>query len=651
MQIESSCCRLRFMENQNFAPISILDSTVVDQIAAGEVVERPAHLVKELVENAIDAQASEIEIQIGVGGRHIFIQDNGCGFHPKELPLAIQRHATSKLTTASDLWALKSFGFRGEALASVAAVSDLTIRTHRKGFEALELQSRFGEVQPLKKSSCEVGTRIEVKDLFKNVPARLKFLKTDSSEVNEIKKVICAMALSYPSVGFRVFLKGEMIHLWPRAESQEATLNRNQQILGVKELYFISKDFNGIRVEAFFAPPHETAKSQRKIWLFVQERWVQEPLFYSAIKDGFQNTLLPGEYAIGTLKVSLPPSDVDVNVHPTKSKVKFKESSAVYRAVRSSLIELVGQSPWREKFLKKSQHPSFSLGEFEFKGPESDSQNKSYRPLDSTEQLDFGIKAQGRWETPPSEFEVRLPSPPSYENKNSLDSLEPIKGLKEGSTEEWKTEAIKVDSSGDQPLWSNLAVIGQVTKTYIVTQNEDEVVFIDQHAAHERYLFEILWNRYQGQGVSTKPFEVQRHLIPLTMTFDDEVFIEHLSRQSETLKKLGISWEQSGPTSIEITETPVLLGDGAVVQALERLLEEQNRLGESFHFEDVISDVFATMACHSAIRAGQNLSLQDMQSLLHQMDEYSTTSYCPHGRPVFVRYPFSQLEKDFCRRV
>ena len=645
------------METQKLTPITILDSTVVDQIAAGEVVERPAHLVKELVENAIDAQASEVEIQIGVGGRQICIQDNGYGFHPQELALAVQRHATSKLTQTSDLWALKSFGFRGEALASVSAVSHLTIRTHRQGFEALEFESQFGKHEPLRKSSCNVGTRVEIKDLFKNVPARLKFLKSDSAEVSEIKKVIHAMALSYPSVGFRVFLKGEMVFLWPQAESQETILKRNQQILGVKELYGITKNFGEIQVETFFSPPHETAKSQRKIWLFVQNRWVQEPMLYSAIKEGFQNTLLPGEYAIGALKVSLPPLDVDVNVHPTKSKVKFINSSAVYRAVRSTLIEFVGKSPWRENFLKpSSEHSRFALNNFEFQGPEPDAQNESSQALPPQESLDFGIKAQGRWENPPSEFEVRLPQVSPYEKESFPDSLKKMGGLRESLDSGFREVPMTGPKvSGGEPLWSYLAVIGQVAKTYIVTQNEGEVVFIDQHAAHERYLFEILWHKYQGGGENNKKplksFEVQRHLIPLTMTFDEEVFIEYLNHQSESLKHLGISWEQSGPTSIEITETPIILSDGAIVKALERMLEEQHRVGDSFHLEDVISDVFATMACHSAIRAGQDLNLQDIQNLLHQMDEYSTTSYCPHGRPVFVRYSFSQLEKDFCRRV
>lgn len=701
----------------NDSRIKALDSDVIDQIAAGEVLERPAHLVKELIENSIDAGSTEIELHLGAGGRSLVLIDNGKGFHPEDLSLALQRHTTSKLKTADDLWSLSSYGFRGEALASISAVSHLNIRTHRKGEKCVELQSEFGIVKAFIDSSLDLGTRIEINNLYQNTPARLKFLKTDASEVMEIKKVLYAFGLCRPHLSLRFFYRDHLEFYWPGVSSASDDLNqretqiieRNKNILGTQELYGFQKDFGDIQVQIYFAPPHETAKSNRKLWTFVQDRWVQEPMILAAIRDGFQNTLLPGEYPIGAIFIEVPKDFVDVNVHPTKSKVKFKEQSSVYRAVRQTLLEFVELSPWREEFLglgqklEKNQvtdsyseylHQVLNANAVRPKKNYSFKENSSNKNLSKNYSSDFSNESLEEQNSQPlnsptvqTDFELgAFRSQKNLYNKSDsqwsglenekrtqqigLDSVEQSQSEGIGNRDYHELNALnrkdidqhrvfdldensEIQSSGKEEVhskntfWSNLVVIGQVGKTYLVTQNQTEVVYIDQHAAHERCLFEKLWQSFKNG----KKLETQRHLLPISFKVDDESLMEILLKNSESLEKLGLVFEQSGPKQIEIVETPSLIKDAAIVKALEKMVEQYSLNSQSFIFEDIISDIFATMACHSAIRAGQLLTQLEMEELLNLMDEYSTTSYCPHGRPVFVRYSFLQIEKDFCRRV
>lgn len=669
------------VDNSLYFPRVIpLEDSVIDQIAAGEVLERPAHMVKELIENAIDASATEVELHLGEGGRSLTLIDNGVGFNPEDLTLALQRHTTSKLKQSSDLWDLSTYGFRGEALASIAAVSKMNIRTHRRGEKCVELQSEFGKVTAIVDSSLDYGTRIEISDLYQNMPARLKFLKTDATEVLEIKKVLYAFGLCQPFVSLKLFYRDRLEFFWPAAKVNHAgdldkndqnqfsdkqfnqdDLNsdhvnrkeiegRSQNILETKELYLHKKIFGDISVEVHLAPPHETAKSNRKLWVFVQKRWVQEPMILSAIRDGFQNSLLPQEYPIGAVFVEVPKDFVDVNVHPTKSKVKFKDQSVIYRAVRNCILDFVESSPWRQGFLNQ---------ETSLKNDTSYSANDSIYNHYS----DF-LKSEGYLDSPKHQtgFELK-----AYRSSNESDPMpSPSYQFSESKPKEnfltvnLNTVSIQVPSSSPEVLdyvttskpdkenlWANLVVIGQVAKTYIVTQNQSEIIYIDQHAAHERCLFEKLWQRFKkGEALET-----QRHLIPLTFRVDDESWIEAFLKNQSGLERLGIRFEQSGPTQIELIETPAMIKDSAVLKSLSIMTEQILETGQSFVFEDVVSDIFATQACHSAIRAGQILSIAEMEELLDLMDDYSTTSYCPHGRPVFVRHTFSQLEKEFFRKI
>ncbi len=673
------------MQNLNSPRIIALETHVVDQIAAGEVLERPAHMVKELLENSLDAGATEVELHLGEGGRALTLTDNGRGFHPDDLRLALKRHTTSKLKSAEDLWALSTYGFRGEALASISAVSKMNIRTHRKGEKCVELQSEFGVVTSVVESNQDFGTKIQISELYQNTPARLKFLKTDAFEVMEIKKVLYAFGLCQPKVSFKLFYRDRLEFYWPGLDDKthdpqdQALLERNKNILNSEELYGWMRVFDDIEIRLQFSPPHETAKSNRKLWTFVQSRWVQEPMILAAIKDGFQNTLLPGEYPIGAIFVQVPKDSVDVNVHPTKSKVKFKDQSRIYRAVRNTLLEFVEQSPWRKEFLQSSTmadgYSDFIRNFFDAKQVQSSNTNyyntRARNSDDITRPLSSESSAQSHFELKAFRSDHNNFEPSQNfsnfqqkqkQNQNQLQNQEQeqyqyqdqeqhLSSYTDNTTEDPKHHHPRDQNqsmmAAENSFWSNLMVIGQVGKTYLVTQNQNEIVYIDQHAAHERCLFEKLW---QGFKLG-RPLETQRHLLPLTFKVEDEALLDVLIKHQEGLKKIGIHFEQSGPQYIEITETPALIKDSAVLKSLEKMLEQILKNSESFIFEDVISDVFATQACHSAIRAGQLLTKPEMDELLNLMDEYPTTSYCPHGRPVFVRYSFHELEKDFCRKL
>ncbi len=588
--------------------IQPLTDDVIDQIAAGEVLERPAHMVKELIENSLDAGATSLEVHVKNGGRDVKIKDNGRGILAEDLEIALLRHTTSKLSKMKDLWILNTFGFRGEALASIASVSHLTLRSRANGHSAYEIQSHFGKIQKKTESQHEVGTTLEIQGLLDNVPARKKFLKTDAYEVSEIRKVIYAYGLSSPKTEIKFFYNDKLEFIWPSGSS---LLSRFKDILKTQDLYESVADYGGVRVRAYFAPPHETAKSTRKIWLFVQNRWVQEPSLLAAVRDGFQNALLPGESPIGAVFVDVPPEEIDVNVHPTKSRVKFQDPSSIYRAVRNTLLDLVERSPWRQDFLmpQPEEQDEVQSSRYEYQKPATETPYK---------QEEFGLAAYRS-------------TPYTQSTDRGADFVTPS----------------PVTMTSAAPKWTHLKVVGQVAKTYIVTQNQTEMVLIDQHAAHERFLFEKLWTAFK-EG---RALETQNHLIPLSYALESEAFMELLLAEKSNIEKFGILFEQSGPTQIEIVATPLMFKDSSIVKTLDVMMEQMTKHGTSFVFEDVLADMFATMACHSAIRAGQILSIPEMEALLDAMDEFPTTSYCPHGRPVFVRYPFTKLETDFFRRV
>lgn len=607
--------------------IHLLASEVVDQIAAGEVVDRPAHLVKELVENAIDAGATSVEVEFDQGGRRVRVTDNGSGIRPDELGLALARHATSKIDRADDLWNLSSFGFRGEALASIAAVSRLTLQSRTRETEnAYRIFSEFGRVSAPEATGGNVGTTVLVEELFQNVPARLKFMKSETAESSQIKAALRALALANEGVEFRVRTKGKLEHVWPRAKS---FLERASQIGIADKLYEAQGEFEGFRVHIVFAGPHDVSGSSRSITVFVQKRWVQDRGLQAAVTDSYRSLLMHGEFPIAIVRLEAPKDEVDVNIHPTKSQVKFRDNQTAFRSVHRVLREALEKAPWLESKpapAKETEIRKLSVADL----TRAYEANPTEAVLASTLEPSLATSPEnslGRFEAP--EFNAVV-----FKQRHDLETTaEPLATGSEVSVQE---------ALGP---WSRLQVLGQANLTYILAQDSEKLVLIDQHAAHERVAYEKLMRAFKGGKI-----DLQTLLIPISIDLEGEG-AELLESIAHELENLGVVIEQAGPRTIALRARPAIISDRAIAEALKTLAREIESRGGSFQIEKKISDICATMACHSVVRAGQALSIHQMRGLLEQMDEFPLSSFCPHGRPVSVEFSFSKIERDFGRIV
>ncbi len=591
--------------------IQVLPAEVVNQIAAGEVVERPAHLVKELIENSIDAGASEITIETGQGGRFVRISDNGDGILSTDLALALQRHATSKIRASDDLWNLHTFGFRGEALASVAAVSKLTIQSfHKLEKKPSQIVVHFGKIEQVMVGSRSVGTEIKIEDLFENVPARLKFLKSETSEAQQIKMIVKALALSHANVQFKLIQDGHL-QLFYKAES--SLLLRAQEVLERNTLFAAKKSRGSYAAEIIFSSPHEVVKTSRQIWIFAQNRFIQDRALQAAVLDAYRSLLMHGEYPLVVINLQCAPDEIDVNIHPSKSQVKFQDASAAFRCVHGALREALEKAPWITQpdkqtgsFIEnnlvealKTQHP------FQYQTPTALNLGFYDHTLEHTQfkQKDFDLNKM-------SENLKKTESP----------SVRPTSGY-----------------------WSSLQILGQANLTYIVCQKNDRLVYVDQHAAHERVVFETLMQSWKN-----KNFEIQDYLFPFVIDLTEDK-VEALLFFQTQIKDLGIEIERLGPMSLGIKSAPSLIKDAALAQLFEKMSQELLEHGDSYAIEKKVGDLFASMACHSVVRAGQSLSHSQMHELLVSMDQFALSSFCPHGRPVSVETTFTELEKLFGR--
>lgn len=609
--------------------IRLLPSDVVDQIAAGEVVERPAHLVKELVENAIDAGASKVEIEFDQGGRRVRVTDDGRGIRPDQLKLALARHATSKIAEANDLWNLSTFGFRGEALASIAAVSRLTLQSKpRESDEAAQVVAEFGRLSEAVATGGNPGTTVLVEELFSNIPARLKFMKSEAGENAQIKATLRALALAHPHVEFRLRSKGRVEETWLAADS---LLARATQVLSGTKLYATEGTVGDAHVEAVFASPHDVAGNARSITIFVQDRWVQDRSLQAAVIEAYRGVLMHGEFPIAVVKLKVPAADVDVNIHPTKSQVKFREPSAAFRAVNRVLRAALETAPWLEKSGGvQAAVESYAAASAATKKSVAD----LTRPYSAGSTSEGQTSGMGSLETAPvfstGRFEAPEFSAVQFKQKLDVGTEAPI--------------ASPTTEAAPGP-WSRLQVLGQAHLTYILAQDADRLVLIDQHAAHERVAYEKLMRAWMKGEVEAQPL-----LLPMTVELEPDG-AEALMSVSSELEKLGVLIDQNGPRSVAVRQLPVAIKEKAAVGALQALANEILERGGGFALENHIAHLCATMACHSVVRAGQALSLDQMRSLLAQMDQFPLSSFCPHGRPVSVDYPFSKLERDFGRIV
>ncbi len=610
-------------------PIRILDSHVIDCIAAGEVVDRPGHMIKELCENSIDAGATEIVVDYKNGGRDVVIRDNGWGMQAGDLPLALARHGTSKIITADDLWSVNSYGFRGEALASISAVSDLTILSRVKQQDmGAKISSHFGVPTEVLESGADYGTTIEVRDLFQNLPARLKFLKTESGENTAIKNQLRALALANPQITFRILQEKELIFFWPSCPTLP---ERVAQVLETESLFYGEATLEDFNARVVVSSPGETVRNSRQIWLFVRGRFVQDRSLQTAVLEAYRHLLMHGEYPTVAVYLDCPADELDVNVSPTKSQVKFRRPGIAFRCVQRAVRGVLEKAPWIAPLLgdrAPSAHRdavesavnrfSTAAAAVEY----SPEHNLSF-PSKEFDQTNFKLKDSGSSNITLAKSRDRQPLDTSH------------------------TEFAR--NEGSAPLgrvsWQGLDLVGQVHLTYIVAQKEDAVIFIDQHAAHERIMFERLMNDYKQGRV-----EVQNFLLPEVFKISADAVNAMMQAKSE-IEKLGLFLESMGPEEIVVQGAPAILKPEALANVIEKLAQDYAELGTSLQMERKLGELMSTMACHSAVRAGQALSHDEMRALLTQMDEHPLSSFCPHGRPVYVEYPLRKLEKDFGRIV
>ena len=634
--------------------IQQLSSDVIDKIAAGEVVERPAHLLKELVENSIDAGATKISVEVDEGGKSISVVDNGKGVVSDELPRVFARHATSKIHHSEDLWNLSTFGFRGEALASISSVSKMDFISHRQGeSKAYRLQCHFGRLGEVFETSAEEGTGVHVTKLFENIPARLKFLKSEAGELAQMKNVIRAMALQHPQVEWRFKNKKQLVFFWPEEKS---LLDRAKKVLGTSRLYENRLEVEDFRVHVVFSDPSNVVKVSRQMWIFVQDRWVQDRGLVAAVMEAYRSLLMHGQYPICVVSVKCSPDEVDVNIHPTKSQVKFLDPKKAFRAVHHCLRQAVEKAPWTglETTGLKDSPEKIKTRNLFFEDGETNRTQFQKKSFYSKKPFDFLDK-----ETNPN------PKVGLNELRLAAHGLDPESGKEFlGEKQAPDKKSIKEEQahgcdSGDRPFqslssfenhktmgfWSQFQVIGQVDLTYIVAQGRDRMLLVDQHAAHERVAFERLMKSWKEGSVKS-----QSLLIPLTVDMDESE-VEALMTLVSDLGKMGIEMEQAGPDTVVINSQPSFIKEKALVKALKKMAGDFVNKGGSFALETAIADIFATMACHSVVRAGQALSPEEMKQLLVDMDEFPLSGFCPHGRTVSLEFPFTQLEKDFGRRV
>ena len=614
--------------------IQPLQSDVVDKIAAGEVVERPSHLLKELLENSIDAGATKLSIEVDDGGKNLKLKDNGKGVFKDDLPLVFARHATSKIRESEDLWNLESFGFRGEAIASIGSVSRMTFRSRRSGEDkAFELQCSHGQMGKVLETSLSEGTEVLVQDLFQNIPARLKFLKSDSAEITQIKNVVKAFALQYPNVEILFKSKGQLVGLW-KPSSQ---LERASQVFGIKNLYENHYEYDGFKAHVVFSDPSQVVKVSRQIWTFVQNRWVQDKGLQAAVMEAYRSLLMHGQYPICFVSVTCPTDEVDVNIHPTKSQVKFVDAKKAFRVVHYCLRETIETAPWLQG--KRTSEP------VELKVQESNRISESFQDS-ALGRVQFQTKSfpeasqqtnglQGLKVARDLEPERSVP-----DSKGLIDTSKPIASAGEFSL----SDSSKNKGYRSVGFWESLQVVGQVDLTYIVAQSKDKMYLVDQHAAHERVAYERLMQSWKSGNI-----EVQPLLLPIHLDLD-EPQVEALVSLNKELSSMGVQVEQAGPASLAIGSMPSVISDKGVAKALKKLADETLQQGGSFAFERAVSDIFATMACHSVVRAGQALSQVEMERLLADMDEFPLSGFCPHGRSVSIDFGFAGLEKDFGRR-
>ena len=613
-------------------PVRQLSEAVINRIAAGEVVERPASVVKELVENALDAGAHRVDVLTDGGGRRLVrVTDDGEGMTRADLALAIERHATSKLTD-DDLAAISTLGFRGEALPSIGAVARLTITTrHQSEPHAWAIEVDAGVKSALKPAPLSAGTRVEVRDLFYATPARLKFLKLDRTEAEAVREVVRRLAMSRPDVAFT--LAGEErapVTFAATLPGAAGRLARLGDVLGAEfrtNAVEIAAEREGVRVEGFAALPTLARANALGQYLFVNDRPVRDKLLLGAVRAAYADYLPRDRHPLVALFVALDPRDVDVNVHPAKAEVRFRNAGLV----RALIVQALKAGLAREGTRAATTGGAATIAALR---PAAAPLRRAWdwrrslaRPPDPRAARVSGVLsgAVGFGEAAQAAFEV---GPPAADLRGDL-------------AEEADAAFASSAQGHDHPLGAARA---QVHETYIVAQTRDALVIVDQHAAHERIVYEKLKAAIGQTGVAR-----QILLIPEIVDLD-EAEVERLLAHGDELARYGVVLEPFGPGAVALRETPALLGEIDGAGLVRDLAEHISEWDEALPLERRLMAVASAMACHGSVRAGRRLKPEEMNALLREMERTPNSGQCNHGRPTYVELKLADIERLFGRR-
>ncbi|NRB71062.1 MAG: DNA mismatch repair endonuclease MutL [Xanthomonadales bacterium] len=596
-------------------PIRQLPENLVNQIAAGEVVERPASVVKELLENSLDAGARAITVTLEQGGKQLIrIEDDGQGIKREELALAVASHATSKIAKLADLEAVASLGFRGEALASIASVSRLTIASRTAGDDhGWQLSVHDGVASAPAPAAGQTGTRIEVKDLFYNTPARRKFLRTDRTEFKHIDELIKRIALGCFATGFKLTHNGKVVRALPPA----AELAQREQRVGL----LCGKDFlaHAQRLDAgagdfslsgWVAEPRYNRAQADRQFFYVNGRMVKDRTIAHAIRQAFRDVLFHGRHPAFVLFLEVPAEAVDVNVHPQKHEVRFRDQRSVHNFIYSTLHRVLAEAGVGAGELR----PGVALGE-------------PTGSVSAPVQTSVGLPAYGAGRTP-----TPVPSPGAVQSQIAayaqvLEHASPVPLPAEESAE-------------IPPLGFALA---QLHGVYILAENAHGLVLVDMHAAHERITYERLKGGFAGQGIKS-----QLLLVPVSMHVSERE-ADLAERHGEALEALGIHVDRSGPESLLLRRVPTLLQHADLPALLRDVLSDLVMDGDSSRLQSEVDEVLSSMACHGSVRANRRLNHAEMDALLRDMERTERSAQCNHGRPTWVQLDLQALDRLFLR--
>lgn len=616
--------------------IQLLSEQVIAQIAAGEVIERPASVVKELLENALDADAGTIFITVNGGGQSLIrVSDDGSGIHADEVLLAFARHATSKLRTADDLNSIATLGFRGEALASISAVSRVQLTTrHRDEKVGTQVRVEGGHIGTLQPVGAPAGTVISVENLFFNTPARLKFMKKEATEKRFIASIVTRYAMAYPHVRFVLEQDGREVFRSSGSGNLADVVVKTLGLDSFKQMVEVDaedearEDRPAVRVYGYTSSPGLNRADRAQITLFVNGRWVQDSSLTYAVVQAYHTLLMNGRYPVAVLLVNIAPHEVDVNVHPTKAEVRFRDANAVFstvqRGVRQSVVAL-SQMPEMSGGLRgyvssRQSDPVYSRRNLPWQHEGHEMNGRRAEPYNSSSQM---------------ELDLDLDSPGAYT---------PQRAARSSAEDEADSTAIPygVGTPRKPRTLPMLRVVGQVSAMYIVAEGPSGMYLIDQHAAHERILYEQFMDEYErGERVRQLTLTAQTLELP-------PVEARLIEEKIEVLAGMGFDLESFGPNIFIIRSVPALLADHNPVEAVSDILDDLSQDKQPGH-ATIEEKIIRRVCRRAAVKAGQILSFDEMQGLIRQLERCVSPHTCPHGRPTMIHLSGDQLAREFGR--